>query len=61
MIALRKRAEVDSKNLIIFVPDAEVELQQSLSRYIVQIVFLLKCFVGPSSSIISFSSGLHKH
>ncbi|KAL8546718.1 hypothetical protein ACS0TY_006444 [Phlomoides rotata] len=32
MIALRKRAEVDSKNLIIFVPDAEAELQQSLSR-----------------------------
>ncbi|KAK4440413.1 Trafficking protein particle complex subunit [Sesamum alatum] len=32
MIALRKRAEVDSKNLIIFVPDDELELGQSLNR-----------------------------
>ncbi|CAA0841573.1 Unknown protein [Striga hermonthica] len=32
MIALRKRAEVDSKNLIVFVPDDPLELNQSLSR-----------------------------
>ncbi|KAL9139862.1 hypothetical protein ABFS82_O002700 [Erythranthe guttata] len=32
MIALRKRAEVDSKNLIVFVPDDQLELIQSLSR-----------------------------
>ncbi|KAL3615865.1 hypothetical protein CASFOL_040159 [Castilleja foliolosa] len=32
MIALRKRAEVDSKNLIVFVPDDPSELNQSLSR-----------------------------
>ncbi|PIN18622.1 hypothetical protein CDL12_08701 [Handroanthus impetiginosus] len=32
MIALRKRAEVDLKNLIIFVPDDQLELKQSLSR-----------------------------
>ncbi|KAI3450924.1 hypothetical protein Pfo_007589 [Paulownia fortunei] len=31
MIALRKRAEVDSKNLIVFVPDDQLELKQSLS------------------------------
>ncbi|GFQ07264.1 trafficking protein particle complex subunit 11 [Phtheirospermum japonicum] len=33
MIALRKRAEVDSKNLIVFVPDDPSELKQSLSRH----------------------------
>lgn len=33
MIALRKRAEVDTKNLIIFVPDDQLELKQSLSRH----------------------------
>ncbi|XP_042020189.1 trafficking protein particle complex subunit 11-like [Salvia splendens] len=32
ILALRKRAEIDSKNLIIFVPDHEPELQQCLSR-----------------------------
>ncbi|KAL6519640.1 hypothetical protein OROHE_017330 [Orobanche hederae] len=32
MIALRKRAEVDSKNLIVFVPDDPLELKHSLSR-----------------------------
>ncbi|XP_052196594.1 uncharacterized protein LOC127803957 [Diospyros lotus] len=32
MIALRKRAEVDSKYLIIFVPDDAVELKQSLNK-----------------------------
>ncbi|KAG8387391.1 hypothetical protein BUALT_Bualt02G0016400 [Buddleja alternifolia] len=38
MIALRKRAEVDSKNLIIFVPDDELELKQSLSRHVALIM-----------------------
>ncbi|XP_073270024.1 uncharacterized protein [Primulina huaijiensis] len=32
MITLRKRADVDAKNLIVFVPDDHLELQQSLSR-----------------------------
>ncbi|XP_042010212.1 trafficking protein particle complex subunit 11-like [Salvia splendens] len=32
ILALRKRAEVDLKNLIIFVPDHEEELQKSLNR-----------------------------
>ncbi|CAI9767812.1 unnamed protein product [Fraxinus pennsylvanica] len=32
MISLRKRAEVDSKNLVIFVPDDPLELKQSLNR-----------------------------
>ncbi|KAL2551198.1 hypothetical protein Fot_04817 [Forsythia ovata] len=32
MISLRKRAELDSKNLIIFVPDDPLELKQSLNR-----------------------------
>ncbi|KAL3828855.1 hypothetical protein ACJIZ3_017657 [Penstemon smallii] len=32
MTALRKRAELDAKNLIVFVPDDELELKQSLSR-----------------------------
>lgn len=41
MISLRKHAEVDSKNLIIFVPDDPLELKQSLNRYSTLIMFLL--------------------
>ncbi|KAG6399482.1 hypothetical protein SASPL_140963 [Salvia splendens] len=42
ILALRKRAEIDSKNLIIFVPDHEPELQQCLSRQVPLIVPLSK-------------------
>ena len=45
ILALRKRAEIDSKNLIIFVPDHEPELQQCLSRQVPLIVPLLKFLV----------------
>ncbi|XP_012835189.1 PREDICTED: trafficking protein particle complex subunit 11-like [Erythranthe guttata] len=47
MIALRKRAEVDSKNLIVFVPDDQLELIQSLSRHGLYDLFII--FIGFSS------------
>lgn len=34
MIALRKRAEIDAKHLIVFVQNDSSELRQSLNRYI---------------------------
>lgn len=37
MIALRKRAEVDSKYIIIFVSNDDVELKQSLNRHDIKI------------------------
>lgn len=35
MIALRKRAEIDSKHIITFIPNDPSELKQSLNRHVI--------------------------
>lgn len=39
MLALRKRAEVDSKYIITFSPNDAYELKQSLQRYVISSLY----------------------
>lgn len=53
MIALRKRAEVDSKYIIIFVPNDDVELKQSLNRHDIVVIDSDKSFFSDFSCMQS--------
>ena len=43
MVALRKRAELDAKYVVTFIPDDASELSQSLNRHVACSLFICLC------------------